>query len=226
MDSMLACFSVPTRDYSLNTFGDQVYPTRRNGSEYYLYDADGNPVFAKDRLGVTRYARDVSGNELYPKSKSGPSFLFHHRLQYPVYAQDSSGNERYPKWKGREMMIVLGDGEMLVARYASGRQRYPLDRRGNEYFPLCKITRKPHYLLDERGVAYRPVTVNGYEMYLKSDEVPEEAGYIYEKKDALGSTVYTEDHKMKRDSVWTHVKEACVVGCIGLYTAFYCWSIL
>lgn len=210
-------------EYSLNTFGDQVYPTRRNGSEYYLYDTEGDPVFARDRRGVARYARDVYGNELYPKSRR-PCFVFDPRLEYPVYARDSSGNERYPIRKGREEMAALEDGEMLVARYASGRQRYPLDRRGNEYFPLCKITRKPHYLLNERGFAYRPVTVNGYEMYLRSDEIPEEAGHVYEKKDALGSTVYTEDHKMKRDSFWTHVKEGCVVGLCGLYLASYLWS--
>lgn len=190
------------RQYRRNSSGDQIYPKTR-GTEYYLYDADGNPLFARDRLGVMRYARDLSGNEVYPKWKRQPSFVLHPRLECPVYARDASGNEMYPRWKRREAMAVLSDGEMLAARYASGRQRYPLDRHGNEYFPLCKITRKPYYLLDERGIAYRPVTVNGCEMRL------EEAGNVYEKKDALGSTVYTEDHNMKRKSFWSCVLECC-----------------
>lgn len=180
-------FFFSKRQYSRNSLGDQIYP--KNGSgEYYLYNsADGTPLFAKDRHGIARYARDVSGNELYPKP---PSFVLHPRLEYPMYARDASGNETYPKWKGREVMAVLRDGEMLAARYASGRQRYPLDRHGNEYFPLCKITRKPYYLFDERGIAYRPVTANGFEMCLRGEN-------FYEKKDALGTTVYTVDRSMR-----------------------------
>lgn len=210
-------FSSRHQNYNRNAAGDQIYPIQKNGAERYLYDATGTPLFAKDRHAKMRYARDSAGNQLYPKSKRGPSFVLHPHLYCPMYARDCKGNEYYPKWKGREQMAQLADGEMLVARYACGRQRYPLDRHGNEYFPICKITKKPYYLLDERGVIYRPVTVNNYEMYLELEEAEENVDRIYEKKDALGSTVYTEDHKMKKNSVWTHIKEVCLLALCGLY---------
>ena len=187
--------------YDRNEYGDELYPKRRDGSEYYRYG------FAVDRKGTPRYARDAAGNEIYPKSP--PFFLKHPMFDYPVYAQDALGNEIYPKFKRREIFAVLNDGEILAARYSSGRQRYPLDRHGNEYLPVCKITGKPYYLRDEEGNSYRPITVNGYAMYIDSEE-NEEEDHLYEKTDALNSKIYTADHKMKRKSVWMHVMESCI----------------
>ena len=160
--------------YILNEEGDELYPKRIDGSEYYRFG------FAVDRTGAPRYARDAVGNEIYPKVKR------------------------------REVFATLKDGEILPARYDSGRQRYPLDRYGNEYLPVCKITGKPYYLTDQLGNPYRPVTVNGYPIYIDSEE-DEFEDRLYEKRDALGSKIYTADHKMKSKSVWMHAKEICVI---------------
>lgn len=205
--------------YDRNADGDQVYPKRKDGSERYLYDVAGNPVFARDRFGAMRYAVSVFEKELYPRSKRGPVFALDPQFHCPYYARDGTKNEYYPEWKGRERMIELADGEMLAARYATGAQCYPKDRHGNDYFPICKITKKPYYLRDERGFSQRPVTVNNHAMYLDKEEAENETeNKVYEKKDALGSTVYTEDHKMKKDSVWTHVKEGCLCLLCGIIT--------
>ena len=176
-----------SRRYDRDQFGNEVYPRRKGGrgSEYYLRRAG----YAVDRTGTPRYARDAEGNEIYPDRE--PRLLEHSVWKYPVYARDRFGNETYPVDRGREMFASLRDGEMLPARFASGRQRYPSDKKGNDYFPLCKITGKPYYLLDEKGFAYKPLTKNGFEMFLSPEE--SEAIVLHEKTDALGSKYYTED---------------------------------
>lgn len=164
---------------------------------------------------VMSYARDADDNELYPKKP--PFFILHPQWNTPVYARDASGDETYPVWQGRQVMAETKEGEMLAARYASRRQRYPLDAHGNAYFPLCKTTKNPYYLLDENGYAYQPKTVNGHVMALHPEDLPEEGAAVYDKRDALGSIIYTEDHKMRRRSTWTRVKEAFLVGiCLSL----------
>ena len=197
----------PTQ-YDRDELGNEMYPKKRNGSEYYIHDQNGMPVFVTDQNGKQRYAHDAEGNEIYPKNNK---FLYHSQWKYPIYTRDKYGNETYPRFKGREIFAQLSDGEMLPALYASGRQRYPIDRYGNQYMPICKITKKPYYLSDEKGYKYRPFTVNGFPIYISSEEAEEE-DCVYEKRDALNSKIYTADHKMKRESLWTHMKESCIIG--------------
>lgn len=190
-------FILDYRDYPKNEEGDEVYPKNKNNCEYYYYNTFKVDVFARNRHGATRYARDAHGNEVYPR-------VLNVFLTPPVYARDALGNERYPLWKnGGERMIVTKNHGMVPARYVSGKQRYPVDARGNHYFPLRP---KPYYLKDENDRIYLPTTVNNYVMALREEDVPGHA--VYKKKDALGTTIYTEDCKMKRKSSWS------VVGCL------------
>lgn len=128
--------------------------------QQYLYK-NRRAIFAKDALGNETYRVDTDGNEVYPKK--GIPFATD-RFGVEFYAKTVDGHEYYPRRKKKCITIRSGiDGEPIVPRYASGKQRYPEDKRGNQYY-LTNKNGEAFPLRDENGNVYFARTKNGTEM--------------------------------------------------------------
>lgn len=128
--------------------------------QHYLYK-NCRAIFAKDTLGNEMYRVDAEGNEVYP----GKGVCFaKDRFGVEFYAKTVDGHEYYPRRKKKCIVIRGGkDGHPVVPRYASGKQRYPEDKRGNQYY-LTDQNGEVFPLRNENGKVYFARTRNGIEM--------------------------------------------------------------
>lgn len=179
-----------TSSYETDESGCEKYPKAADGSEYYLYDAHKAPIFAKNRNNDEVYAKDVYLNEIYPKR---PPFFAKDKHNNIYYAKDSQMNEIYPIYKGLEIYAFTRDGNVLVAHFKSGRERYPSNGDGN-YYPV-DITGKPFYLKDENGIKYPAKNKKNQFIYLEPPILDKR--HVKKKKDALKNTVYLSHPKVE-----------------------------
>lgn len=178
--------------YETDDSGCEKYPKKANGSEYYLYDVHKVPIFAKNCHNDEIYAQDIYLNEIYPER---PPFFAKNRCQNVYYARDSEMNEIYPTYKGLDIYTFTRDGNALIARYKSGRERYPSNGKGN-YYPV-DITGKPFYLRDENGLIYPAKNKKNQFIYLKPPILDKR--HVKKKKDALNNTVYLSHPKVENE---------------------------
>lgn len=187
--------------YETDDSGCEKYPTKKNGSEYYLYDEHKVPIFAKNSNNDEIYAKDIHLNEVYPNK---PPFFAKNRFQNEYYARDSDQNEIYPTYKGLNIYTFTRDGNVLIAHYKSGRERYPSNGNGN-YYPV-DIRGKPFYLKDEKGIKYPAKTTKNQFIYLEPPILDRK--HVKKKKDALNNTVYMSHPKVANLSL------SCEVFCV------------
>ena len=175
------------------------YPKRRNGDEYY-----GTEPFVVDDEGRERYARDRHGNEVYPKRKRN---LFARNARFEeYYARDQAGNEWYPCFQGQSILIPG-----RLARYADGKQRYPTDAKGNEYY--LQTEGKPYLLQQENGEPYLAKTRKGIPMIPWNEmRVTDDRPYMY-TKDVLGNCVYIHETDLPQS---LKVICNCLCQCVAL----------
>ena len=109
---------------------------------------NGQAVFKMNDFGDQMYAVDKDGNEIYPE-KGNP--FARDRFGVEHYAKTVDGDETYPRRK-KKCVTIRGckDGNPVVARYASGKQKYPEDEKGNQY-----------YLVDKNGAVFPLRDENG-----------------------------------------------------------------
>lgn len=162
-----------------------IYYKTKNGKETYSY-VKNQPIFIKDVLGNQIYARDAKKNQIYP-SKGYP--FAKNKFGKFYYATDENSDEFYPK-RGSNLMI-RENGAVLIAHFKSMRQRYPIDRFGNNYFPI-DANNKPFYLLDEYKNMYYPKTKRNYLMSLEKS-LSDGTICFNKKRDYLNNIYYTND---------------------------------
>lgn len=172
--------------YTLDIEGNVLYYKTKKGDEKYMYNDRKEALFIKDKQNNQIYARDRYNNEIYP-SKGYP-FAMDKFGQY-YYAKNKNLDEYYPKFKGISLMIRERGGDVLIAKYKSTKQRYPTDKRGNNYFPVDRHN-QPFYLLDEFGKTYYPKTRKNYAMCLKNRFDDGTTCYNC-KRDCLNNIYYT-----------------------------------
>lgn len=179
-----------TSSYETDESGSEKYPKTTDGSDYYLYDEHKIPIFAKNINNDEIYAKDIYLNEIYPKH---PPFFARDRHKNVYYARDAQMNEIYPKYKGLEIYTFTRDGNALIARFKSGRERYPSNGDGN-YYPV-DIKGYPFYLKDENGIKYPAKTKKNQLIYLEPPILNKK--HVKKKKDALKTTVYLSHPKIE-----------------------------
>ena len=170
--------------YETDSSGSEKYPKMKDNTEYYLYNSQRKPIFAKNNENDEIYAKDFISNDVYPKRAP---FFAKDRHNNFYYARDCELNEFYPLYKNLSVTINR-NGEMLIARLSSGCQRYPTDSHGNCYYPKNKEG-KPFYLRDENGFIYPAKTKKNEYIYLEPPILDKK--HVRKKKDALKNTVYT-----------------------------------
>lgn len=174
----------PIKCYERDDKGNEIYPKTKRDSEYYLYDKHKIPIFIKNSNSDEIYATDNLSNEIYPKPC--PFFAKNRNNEF-YYAKDSNGNERYAKCIRFDMYTYKRNGEVLIAHSNAGRQIYPKDPRGNEYY-MVNSDNKPFYLKDEKGQSYPTKTKKGEFSYLKPPVL--NPSRIVRKRDFSGNYVY------------------------------------
>lgn len=126
----------------------------------YRYEK-GCVLFLKDHLGNEIYQTDEKGNEIYPK-RGYPFAKDLFGVEY--YAKSVDGNEYFPKRKKKCIAIRGGkNGNPVLPREVSGKQKYPEDSRGNQYY-LTDQNGEVFPLRDENGCVYYARTNKGIEM--------------------------------------------------------------
>lgn len=173
-------------NYKTDDKGQEIYPKLKNNSEYYLYDINNNPIFTKNTNNAEIYALDCHFNQIYPKK---PPFFAKNRDGEFYYAKDFKLNEYYPTFKGLDRYTWDKEGNALIARFKSGRQRYPSAYRYGDYYPRNREG-KPFYLLDENNVKYLAKSAKGENIYLEPPVLSNHKYVIRKKKDALKNIVY------------------------------------
>lgn len=170
--------------YERDDKGNEVYPKTINGSEYYLYDKHKIPIFIKNNDNDELYAKDNLSNQIYPKY--WPFFAKNRNSEF-YYAKDSDQNEFYAKYKGLDIYTYNINGEVLIAHSNTGRQLYPKDPGGNEYY-LVNRENKPFYLKDENGQNYPAKSKKNESLFLEPPILNQNR--VYEQKDFLRNKVY------------------------------------
>lgn len=127
----------------------------------YQYDR-GKPIFPKNEVGDEMYLCTDDGDEVYPPK--GPYPFAHDRFAQPFYAKTAKNHEFYPTRHGYSVLINNYDQPApVLAVYASGKQRYPTNSKGHEYY-LRGNDDEPFLLRDESGRPYFARTRNGVAM--------------------------------------------------------------
>lgn len=160
----------------------------------YQYDK-GKPIFPKNEMGDEVYICSLEGDEMYPKK--GPYPFARDRFGQPFYAKTAKKHEIYPMRHGYSVLISNTDEtEPVLALYASGKQRYPTNWKGHEYY--LRVDDEPFLLRDESGRPYFARTKSGVAM------IP--AKFFYDCRDtnqkyflgldAAKNVVYSEGKKL------------------------------
>lgn len=158
-----------------------LYKCDKKGNEFYNYKKN-KPVFMTNEQNDQIYARDVNGNEIYPKRGIAKDRYYNYH-----YAKDAGGNEYYPSCKKFDIMITKKNGDVLIAKLNSMKQRYPKDKHGNEFYPIDRNDR-PFYLINEYGRRYYGRN--------KFNSIVPLNNHVYKKTDALGNKIYTTKKKL------------------------------
>lgn len=171
--------------YEKDDKGSEMYPKTKKGSEYYLYDKRKSPIFIKNNDNDELYAKDNSSNQIYPKHR--PFFAKNNNDEF-YYAKDADQNEYYAKYKRLDIYTYNRNGEVLIAHSNSGRQLYPKDPGGNEYY-LVNRENAPFYLKDETGRNYPAKSKKNEFLFLEPPVLDQSR--VYKRRDFLRNTVYS-----------------------------------
>lgn len=163
------------------------YPKKRNGDEYY----PANVEWVVNLNGKEVYARNRRGGEIYPNRDRN---LFARNVSGDCYyAKDEKGDEYYPV-RGNQSVFLMNPvtKSIRLALYGDGSERYPRDRRGNEYY----FTEEKHPLLIRKntGEFYLAKSRNGHELipWNHLQEYVSSEPCVY-SKDSNGNTVYLKE---------------------------------
>lgn len=173
------------------------------------YDKEGNPIFKKDQHGCDKYERDRHGNERYPSkgfpfARDSDGNLF--------YARKVNGDEIYPKRNKMSLTIKETDQTDKPARCVSGKEIYPTDKFGNEYYFIKEGI--PYLLKDEEGRNYFARTKDG-DVLIPWNWMHEHQNVIqslYPGLDSIGNVIYSN----KRLS--PYIINSCPIICYLVFT--------
>ncbi|GFR32833.1 hypothetical protein TNCT_443211 [Trichonephila clavata] len=165
--------------YAINHVGDQIYnplskqyatylveedgvthkvqfvPRNANGSFNFIKDHDGMilypfnltvnfPIFPQNQKGeymyfrinnVDHYPRNANGTPIYVKNKEGREVPPFNEQNVPFYAKDASGKECYPKDSYGDEYYIWNVWTHVPATYNNGEAYYAKNHLGEEMYP-------------------------------------------------------------------------------------------